>query len=51
LCKALRSISAATTKIQDGAIADADRGSVMTKAHVAVKLLQALANLDARVLS
>jgi hypothetical protein len=50
-CKALRSISAATTKIQDGAIADADRGSVMTKAHVAVKLLQALANLDARVLS
>jgi hypothetical protein len=44
-------ISAATTKIQDGAIADAVRGAVMTRAYLAVKLLQALANLDATVLS
>jgi hypothetical protein len=50
-CKALRLISAATTKIQDGAIADAVRGAVMNKAYVTVKLLQALANLDATVLS
>jgi len=50
-CKALRSISAATTKIRDGAIADAVRGAVMNKAYLAVKLLQALANLDATVLS
>jgi len=50
-CKALRSISAATTKIQDGAIADAVRGAVMNKAYLAVKLLQPLANRDATALS